>query len=42
MQVDTSGRVHVRRVNVTGNTRTRDEVIRRETRQIAHPYPPDN
>jgi hypothetical protein len=37
MQVDTSGRG-----NVTGNTRTRDEVIRRETRQIDYPYPPGN
>jgi outer membrane protein insertion porin family len=32
--VDPGRRVYVRRVNVTGNTRTRDEVIRREVRQF--------
>ena len=32
--VDPGKRVYVRRVNVTGNTRTRDEVIRREMRQM--------
>lgn len=32
--VDPGRRVYVRRVNVAGNTRTRDEVIRRETRQM--------
>ncbi|MGB7988821.1 MAG: outer membrane protein assembly factor BamA [Candidatus Methylophosphatis roskildensis] len=32
--VDPGRRVYVRRVNVTGNTRTRDEVIRREARQM--------
>src|SRR5688572_18597578 len=32
--VDPGRRVYVRRVNVTGNNRTRDEVIRREMRQI--------
>ncbi len=32
--VDPGRRVYVRRINVTGNTRTRDEVIRREMRQI--------
>lgn len=32
--VDPGRRVYVRRVNVTGNTRTRDEVIRREMRQM--------
>ncbi len=32
--VDPGRRVYVRRVNVTGNTRTRDEVIRRELRQL--------
>ncbi|MGE8163320.1 hypothetical protein ACQKRQ_24530 [Paraburkholderia sp. NPDC080076] len=42
MQIDTSGRVYVRRVNVMGNTCTRDEVMRSETRQIARRYPPDN
>ncbi len=32
--VDPGRRVYVRRVNVVGNTRTRDEVIRRELRQL--------
>lgn len=32
--VDPGRRVYVRRINVTGNTRTRDEVIRREVRQM--------
>ena len=32
--VDPGKRVYVRRVNVTGNTKTRDEVIRREVRQM--------
>jgi outer membrane protein insertion porin family len=32
--VDPGRRVYVRRVNVSGNTRTRDEVIRREMRQL--------
>ncbi len=31
--IDPGRRVYVRRINVTGNTRTRDEVIRREMRQ---------
>lgn len=31
--VDPGRRVYVRKVNITGNTRTRDEVIRREVRQ---------
>ncbi len=31
--VDPGKRVYVRRINFTGNTRTRDEVIRREVRQ---------
>ena len=34
LQVDPSRRVYVRRVNVAGNDRTRDEVIRREFRQL--------
>ena len=34
LQVDPSRRVYVRRVNIIGNTRTRDEVIRREMRQL--------
>ena len=32
--VDPGRRVYIRRINVTGNTRTRDEVIRRELRQL--------
>ncbi|MGV3653730.1 MAG: outer membrane protein assembly factor BamA [Noviherbaspirillum sp.] len=32
--IDPGKRVYVRRINVTGNTRTRDEVIRREFRQF--------
>jgi outer membrane protein insertion porin family len=32
--VDPGKRVYVRRINVTGNTKTRDEVIRREVRQM--------
>ncbi|MDD5248308.1 MAG: outer membrane protein assembly factor BamA [Rhodocyclaceae bacterium] len=32
--LDPGRRVHVRRINVAGNTRTRDEVIRREMRQL--------
>jgi outer membrane protein insertion porin family len=32
--VDPGRRVYVRRINVVGNTRTRDEVIRREIRQL--------
>jgi outer membrane protein insertion porin family len=32
--VDPGRRVYVRRINVTGNTKTRDEVIRREMRQL--------
>ncbi|MDR2195180.1 MAG: outer membrane protein assembly factor BamA [Gallionellaceae bacterium] len=32
--VDPGNRVYVRRINITGNTVTRDEVIRRESRQI--------
>lgn len=32
--VDPGKRVYVRRINVTGNTKTRDEVIRQEMRQI--------
>ena len=32
--VDPGRRVYVRRINVTGNTRTRDEVVRREVRQM--------
>ena len=32
--IDLGRRVYVRRVNITGNTKTRDEVIRQETRQL--------
>jgi outer membrane protein insertion porin family len=32
--IDPGRRVYVRRINVTGNTRTRDEVVRREMRQM--------
>ncbi|KAB2921960.1 MAG: outer membrane protein assembly factor BamA [Dechloromonas sp.] len=32
--IDPGKRVYVRRVNVTGNTKTRDEVVRRELRQM--------
>jgi outer membrane protein insertion porin family len=34
MQVDPSHRVYVRRINITGNNKTRDEVVRREMRQL--------
>ncbi len=34
VQADPSRRVYVRRINVAGNDRTRDEVIRREFRQL--------
>jgi outer membrane protein insertion porin family len=34
LQVEPSRRVYVRRVNIVGNTRTRDEVVRREMRQL--------
>ncbi|SMF16948.1 Beta-barrel assembly machine subunit BamA [Trinickia caryophylli] len=34
LQIDPSRRVYVRRVNIVGNTRTRDEVVRREMRQL--------
>ncbi|MDQ7978282.1 outer membrane protein assembly factor BamA [Paraburkholderia sp. SARCC-3016] len=34
LQVTPGKRVYVRRINVTGNTRTRDEVVRREMRQL--------
>jgi outer membrane protein insertion porin family len=32
--IDPGKRVYVRRLNFSGNTRTRDEVLRRETRQV--------
>ncbi|WP_118184286.1 outer membrane protein assembly factor BamA [Paraburkholderia phosphatilytica] len=34
LNVDPSRRVYVRRVNIEGNTKTRDEVVRREMRQL--------
>lgn len=34
LQVDPGRRVYVRHINVVGNTRTRDEVVRREMRQM--------
>lgn len=34
LSVDPGRRVYVRRINISGNTRTRDEVIRRELRQF--------
>jgi outer membrane protein insertion porin family len=34
LMVDPSRRVYVRRINVVGNTRSRDEVVRREMRQL--------
>ncbi|HMX09965.1 MAG TPA: outer membrane protein assembly factor BamA [Burkholderiaceae bacterium] len=34
LNADPGRRVYVRRVNISGNTRTRDEVIRREFRQL--------
>lgn len=32
--VDPGKRIYVRRINIAGNTRTRDEVVRREVRQL--------
>ena len=36
--IDPGRRVYVRRINVAGNTRTRDEVMRREMRQLEGSY----
>jgi outer membrane protein insertion porin family len=36
--VDPGRRVYVRRINVAGNTKTRDEVVRRELRQLEGAY----
>jgi outer membrane protein insertion porin family len=36
--IDPGRRVYVRRIEVTGNTKTRDEVVRREMRQIESAY----
>ena len=38
--VDPGKRVYVRRINIVGNTRTRDEVIRREVRQLESAWTP--
>lgn len=38
IMVDPGRRVYVRRINVSGNTRTRDEVVRRELRQLEGAY----
>ena len=36
--IDPGRRVYVRRINVAGNTKTRDEVVRREMRQLEGSY----
>ncbi|MES2536714.1 MAG: outer membrane protein assembly factor BamA [Pseudomonadota bacterium] len=36
--IDPGKRVYVRRINVAGNTKTRDEVVRREMRQIENSW----
>lgn len=36
--VDPGRRVYVRRINIAGNTKTRDEVVRREMRQLEGAY----
>ena len=36
--IDPGRRVYVRRINIAGNTKTRDEVIRREMRQLEGAY----
>jgi outer membrane protein insertion porin family len=36
--IDPGRRVYVRRINVVGNTKTRDEVVRREMRQLEGAY----
>ena len=38
IMIDPGRRVYVRRINITGNTRSRDEVIRREMRQLEGAY----
>ena len=38
IMIDPGRRVYVRRINVSGNSRTRDEVIRREMRQLEGAY----
>ena len=38
IMIDPGRRVYVRRINISGNTRTRDEVARREMRQLEGAY----
>ena len=38
IMIDPGRRVYVRRINISGNTRTRDEVVRREMRQLEGAY----
>ena len=38
IMVDPGRRVYVRRINISGNTKTRDEVVRREMRQLEGAY----
>jgi outer membrane protein insertion porin family len=38
IMIDPGRRVYVRRINISGNTRTRDEVVRRELRQLEGAY----
>jgi len=38
IMIDPGRRVYVRRINIAGNTRSRDEVIRREMRQLEGAY----
>ncbi len=38
IMIDPGRRVYVRRINISGNTRSRDEVVRRELRQLEGAY----
>ncbi len=38
IMIDPGQRVYVRRINISGNSRTRDEVVRREMRQLEGAY----
>ena len=38
IMIDPGRRVYVRRINISGNNRTRDEVVRREMRQLENAY----
>jgi len=38
IMIDPGRRVYVRRINIAGNTKTRDEVVRREMRQLESAY----